>query len=391
MVSSRSAQEPSRLLTVWRNVGSIAVWRWGAVVAVTFGIQGCATHTLETPIVVTMPLKYSGVTDRRHEFARLFQEELKSDRSDSAAADWLILGPSYKLAASPKSERNLAPTTSVLIAPGILSDCVASQVLPFGDGVKRPATENYVASYNVYSDLGLHTIRAVQLLGRASSERNGGILTQAILEEARRTEVENIVLIGYSKGLPDALSAVDQLERGGIFPRKFKALVSVAGVVNGTVLADRYEKLYEVIAGKLNPLECSPSEGGEVASLTKRERLAWVDAREIPAQLRLYSLAAVATRESIAPGLATSFQNLSALGDRNDGALLVADAILPRSSLIALVNSDHWGFVLPLEQHSSFFIKSLAGDGKFPRFAFFRALVNMVLLDLASDPKALNR
>lgn len=348
-------------------------------------LAACSTPTpLPTPLTVTQPLARTALADRRADFATLFARELAQAGDTAGVARWLRL-PAAQAAAQPghTPPPGALHGISVLIAPGLFSDCVASQALPFSDGVARTAASNYVQGYDGYADLGLHSIRAIPLWGRASTDENGALLADALRREAQDDSVRTIILIGYSKGVADALQALTLLQGQHQLPAKLRALVSVAGTVNGTVLADRHRGLYDALAGLFSPLECTPSRGGEVDSLGKTERLAWLAAHALPPSVRLYSAVASTDAHRVAPGLAPTYRQLAALGDRNDGQMLVQDAILPGSQVLAEVQSDHWNFVLPLERSPSALVRAAASDQPYPRQALLRALVRFVAADLA--------
>lgn len=337
---------------------------------------------VDAPLTVTLPLSHMTVVDSRIAFAEVFERELSTSNSPTHADSWLTLPKGVHLRPVTDQPGALQYRISILIAPGIFGDCVASQ--PFSDGLNRPGTDNYVEGYRHYQSLGAVSIRAVQLRGRASSARNGDLLADAILEEQRRPDVGVILLVGYSKGLSDALHALAKLNSEQQFPSKLKALVSIVGVVSGTFLADQYASLYESLAASFNPLQCSAAEGGEVESLAKRVRLPWLERHELPTSVSLYSVVARTNEDEVAPGLLPSFRKLTQLGSQNDGQLLESDAILPRSLLLAEVLSDHWKFVLPLEGHPSQLVRALVNDKYFPRDEFFRALVRFVLTDISA-------
>ncbi len=160
----------------------------------------------------------------------------------------------------------------------------ARRPVPFGDGVVRAPGVSLDEGYRQYDDLGLRSIRLAALPGRASAETNGRRLADAIQAESIRQDVQRIVVIGYSKGVVDTLHALAMLQRDGGVPPKLTALVAVAGVVMGTPLADFYQPVYDVVSPWVTPFECTPSRGGDMDSLTRRARLAWLAANPPPAR-----------------------------------------------------------------------------------------------------------
>jgi hypothetical protein len=75
----------------------------------------------------------------------------------------------------------------------------------------------------------------VAVRGRASTEYNAKIIRDHIVREVTATPGKRFLLITYSKGTADSLVALSD------YPELHKhvaALISFAGVVNGTPLAD---------------------------------------------------------------------------------------------------------------------------------------------------------
>jgi hypothetical protein len=338
---------------------------------------------------VTLPATQAGIADSRPAFAALFDSVLRDQRASPGAQDdpwlhgvWPRTGDhAGQLAALQRRFRERASSTSVLLVPGMFGDCVDTQSVPFGDGLVRTRERSAVEAYAQYADLGLLGVRLLTLPGRASSAANGALVAQAIRSEAARAGVKHIVLIGYSKGTADAMEGLAQLQAAGGIPPAVKALLSVAGVVMGMPIADRFEHVYEALSPLVQPFDCSPSDGKELASVTRRERGAWLAANPPPAGLRYYSITAHAGREEIAPLLRPVFDQLSAFDARNDGQLLASDAILPRSALLAEARADHWDVALPRDRHPNAFMRALSTGRAYPREALFKASVQWVVGD----------
>lgn len=360
-----------------------------ATAGVALLLAGCGPSALlpyrpDDPVSVHVPAAIAGVRDERGTFAALFQREL-----DGAAkvpgGPWLH-GPTLTAA---QAEARLTEidqrfnarrrTTAVLVVPGLLGDCIDDQAVPFGDGQVRGREAEATEAYAPYADLGLADLRMIPLSGRASSARNGALLAEALRAAAAKPGVAQIVLVGYSKGVPDTLEALAALEATGSLPAQVAALVSVAGVVAGTPLADHYEGMYATLSPHVSPLNCAASEGGELASLTRRDRLRWLSEHRPPDTLAYYSIAAYTDAEETNPILRTSHQLLAASDPRNDGQVTLGDAILPGSTLLATARADHWAVALPLERSNHLLIRALAGGQAFPREALFRATLKWVI------------
>ena len=335
------------------------------------------------PVTVSLPLALSGVRDARWAFARLFATELDVT-GNAQQTPWLhgiephpqSLPLPSDLAAAFAAR---AGTTSVLIVNGLFGDCLGAQSVPFGDGAMRSPERSPVEAYRQYEDLGLRDIRLAPLPGRASAESNGRRLAEVIRAESARSDVQRVVVVAYSKGVPDMLHALAMLQREGGVPSKFSALVSVAGVVMGTPLAAEYEQTYDALSPQVDPFDCTPSQGGELASLTRRERVAWLAANPPPSGPAYYSIVAHAPVGETAPALRFTARQLAAVDPRNDGQVIAADAVLPNSTLLAEARADHWDVALPRDRHPSAMLRALSSGRRFPREALLRATLKWVI------------
>ncbi|MEQ6306583.1 hypothetical protein ABN448_05120 [Delftia acidovorans] len=351
--------------------------------AIAVSLSGCTS--LSTPgassgqPMVLLPIAAAGVTDSRQAFATQFGHELRQEGTSPDLSAWLHPIPEAASAAAALSTPLLG--TSVLIVPGILGECVDGQALPFSDGVTRPRPQNYVEGYRKYlPDLG--GVRAIQVGGRASSEANAQLVIAAVKAEAASSDVETIILVTYSKGLPDTLVAIQQMQARAELPTKIKALVSVSGVLLGTPVADEFKGYYEKLVAPFKQLGCPESFGGEVESLTVKTRTNWLAATPIPPQIATFSVVAHASREAIAPTLQPFFDMLSRIDPLNDGQVYASWSILPRAHLLAEVRSDHWTYVLALEKSEDSLVRALSSGRTFPREAFFRAMVKSVAAEV---------
>jgi hypothetical protein len=320
------------------------------------------------PLVApTRAIAVEGVRDGRADFLPLMRQEQRVPA---------VVGARFFALQARFAAR--AASTVVLVVPGLLGDCVSAQAVPFGDGVMRTPQRSATEAYGLYEDLGLKSVRLVPLPGRASSAANGVALAAAIRAAAAERGVRHIVIVSYSKGTADALHALHALERDGAWPQQLHALVSVAGIVRGTPLADRHQTLYDALSSHVAPLDCSPEQGGSLASLTPAERTAWLAANAPPRRLRLYSIVAHADPLRMAWPLRGTYDELATIDPRNDGQVLADDALLPGSTLLAEALSDHWALALPLERHPQAWLRALAAP-PYPREALFRALVKTAL------------
>jgi hypothetical protein len=341
----------------------------------------------DDPLTVTLPLASAGVRDERAAFAALFKEELRTAgaRSDDDISRWLY-GVASSAAVPPDAFPAMrarfaaqAASTSVLIVPGLFGDCLSAQSVPFGDGVLRTVSSSPIEAYRQYADLGLFGVRMVPLPGRSSSEANGRRLADFIRTEAARPGVKRIVLVAYSKGVADSLQALADLQRDGVGLAKVTALVTVAGAVMGTPLADYFQNPYDSLSPRFKPLDCTDTQGGDLASVTRRERVSWMAAHPPPTSLAYYSIVAHAPPDQMAPPLRATAAVLSTVNSRNDGQLVASDTIMPGSTVLAEARADHWDIALPRNRDPNSWMRALTSGRDFPREALFRATLVWVL------------
>ncbi|MFN9677473.1 MAG: hypothetical protein ACK51V_00790 [bacterium] len=357
------------------------------VLALALAATACAPvrplpPTADHAPTVTLPLGLSGVADERRAFAAVFERELRAEGRAASAAPWLH-GP------APASDGRMeglsarfsarAGGVSVLILPGLFGDCFDTQSVPYGDGQVRSREHSLTEAYRQYADLGLLGLRALSLPGRVSSAANAPRVAAALQAEAARPEVQRIVILAYSKGVPDALRALAHLQHLQGIPAKVTDLVSVAGPVMGTALADQAERAYSAISPRVSPFDCSPSEGQELASLTRRESVAWFEHNPLPPGLRYHSVVAHVARQDVGPGLRAFHAFLSTFDGRNDGQVMASDAVIPGSTLLAEARADHWDVALPRDRHPDAWMRSLSSGRAYPREALFRAMLKWVI------------
>jgi hypothetical protein len=175
------------------------------------------------------------------------------------------------------------------------------------------------------------------------------------------------------------LEGLARLQRDGQVPAKLRSVVSVAGVVMGTLLADKFASLYDAVSGAMEIAGCPPSTGGEVQSMMRPVHGTWLAGAVLPSSPRYYSVVGHAERDDVALALRGFFDRLSVLDRRTDGQVLLPDAILPDSTLLAVANSDHWNFVLPFARSPRRIVPAQLTSGRdFPREALLRAIVRTV-------------
>jgi len=265
------------------------------------------------------------------------------------------------------------PAMQVLLVTGAFSECFGDEALPFGSALPD------------LRDSGI-SIDTIVVGGRSGTEHNAREIAEYLDMLPVRPEVP-LVLIGYSKGTSDILQFLVDFPDAA---RQVDAVVSVAGSVGGSPLADEFDGLYEFLFSHLPAGHCPPGDGDVVHSLRTEIRRAWVRDNELPGYVDYYSIAAFTTRDRVARALVPSWKTLLKQDRRNDGQLLVRDALIPGSTLLGYVHADHWAVALDIEDDSPLLAHRKL-DAQFPHLALLRAILQRVAIDMASKAGELRK
>lgn len=265
----------------------------------------------------------------------------------------------------------------VVIVSGVLWECVSDVALPFGRGASvDPATE-----YD-YLKPRYATIDVVHVRGIATSEHNARIVEAAL---RKHKDAAGVIVVAYSKGLPDTLEALRRM--GGDTPRNLRAVVSVAGVVSGSPLADwlnRYKKVLELLP---TPGACSHVNENFLKSISRDRCLHWLrkNWHTLPQGIRYYSLVTFVKPQRMHWFLRMLYAKLAEVEPRNDSHMLIHDQVLPGAALLGYLKSDHWAVALPFNRSKrSLWNRLLRHNNAFPREVLFEAILRYVEEDVRS-------
>jgi pimeloyl-ACP methyl ester carboxylesterase len=287
------------------------------------------------------------------------QQALSEDTCDALLWRLADEAASEQPTAAPPLDTRL----QVFIVGGAFSDCFGAASIAYRDGVAALAAA------------GVNTSE-IPISGRSSAAYNARSIADALTS----TPDGPIVLLGYSKG------TVDILEFLANYPElagRVAAVISVAGPVYGSQLAERGDWAYDTFLQHAFSGRCDPGDGGVLDSLLPEGRQQWLAAHPLPEHIRYYSLLAFATGEHMARALGPSWKILAATDPRNDGQITIAEGVLPGSTLLGYANTDHWGVAINIEEELSF-LAGRADETPYPRGALFEALVRYVSDDLRS-------
>ena len=188
-------------------------------------------------------------------------------------------------------------------------------------------------------------------------------------------EGPRIVLIGYSKGVPDVLEAVVRYPE---IHSRIAAVVSIAGAVRGSPIADQATDRTADLLVHFPGAQCDSGDGQAVASLRPAVRNAFLAANPLPGDLRYYSLVTLPTEDRISRVLEGGHRKLSRISPLNDGQLIYSDQIIPGSRLLAFLNADHWAAVLPIHREHRLVAATLVTRNDYPREALLETLMRFI-------------
>ena len=308
----------------------------------------------------------AGITDERSEFRQHFCEEYRgsSTQDDTVARcdAWLHrLSDEQGRVTVTAAAR---PDLQVLFVTGAFSECFDESARPFASAIAARANDN--------DDLG-----TIVVGGRSGTSHNAKQIAD-FLETWPDDPAKPLVLVGYSKGTNDILQfLVDYPELAS----NVDAVVSIAGAVRGSPIADRYGRLYDLLFSHAPMKRCEKGDGDVVDDLRTNVRGAWLAEHDLPAHVRYYSLVAFTTRERVARALVRTWKSLLRDSRRNDGQLVPEDALLPNSSLLAYLNADHWAVAMELESEHRL-IAARRDETPFPHNALLGAMLRHVGDDL---------
>ena len=343
---------------------------WSALAAGLL-LSACATNP---------PVEYAvdippGVTDARGRFGEIYCAVLEGHGHDL---------PDYRPCEDALSRVSSRPTGTGLpvdlgpsrrqllaaIVPGIGYGCFAAWLEPPG------TTAAHVSKFG----FGMVGIEVDALSGTATNARQ---IRDAILAMPMDEGLPRIVLVGYSKGTPDILEAVVRYPE---IHDRVAAVVSVAGAVGGSALADDAEQWQADLLRHWPKADCDPGDGGGVASLRPEVRKAWLAQNPLPSNVRYYSLVTLPDPERISRIVRSSYKKLGEIDWRNDSQVIYYDQIVPGSTLLGFLNADHWAVAVPLDRSHTIIGASLADKNDYPREAMLEAVLRFVEEDLEHSP-----
>ena len=333
----------------------------GAATGTLLAVMGCASIPLtpyseDMPPSVMVALDGAGVHDLRGQYRAALCPKL-SDPTRSCD-DVLLRYPGETDAAAPATSNDLARRYRIAFVPGLFSECLDGVARPFGEVMEELRQQGF-------------DVQFLQVGGRGTVAANAERLSRAFagLDHDPRP----IIVFAYSKGLPDVLEMVVRYPEAA---RQIVAIVSVAGAVNGTPLAEDIEDIYRSIGARFPMPGCDSGSGEELRDLRRETRLEWWQRHGTAIRVPIYSIVAVPRPGQVSPVLSAKHAKLSEIDPRNDGQLIWYDAIAPRSRLLGYVNADHWTITIDFDKQLPIVAGLFRDD--VPRTALVEAAIEVV-------------
>jgi len=323
-------------------------------------------YDLQTPPTALVPIGYAGISDERARFREIFcaiQQDHGSQFPDDRPCDHAL----HRLAGEPDAPGKPVylgaarlPLRFVII-PGLGEECVSGFIRPFSDARPHVESLGFKTDFIMVSGLGGSAANAAQI--------------QNAIADMPLAPGEKLVFIGYSKGATDVLEAVARYPE---LRSRTSAVVTLAGVVSGTPIADDVPEFLKQIADQLFDGKCPPGNGEGIESLSRQERLRWLAGYRLPASVRYYSLASFSDREGISLILRPSYDKLSLVDPRNDSQVVFHDALVPGGTLLGYLNADHWAIALPFNREYPVLAETMITRNAFPREVLLEAIARFV-------------
>ncbi len=297
-------------------------------------------------------IAYLKVQDLRAEYRQAFCQRLPAN---ARCDDVLLHFPgergqvwSSEVATSPVQQKEaiaaLTKRFRIALAPGFLTGCTGSVSMPLTDTLDALLAQGFDA-------------KLLKIEGRGSTEQNGDLIAQQLSEAPN--DPRTWIVLGYSKGLPDTL---DALVRHPVLSRNVAAILSYAGALGGSLVADDLGSWKEKLVEALPMPGCAAGDGASIRELHRDVRRAWWDANRSRVHVPIFSLVGTPRPERVSPGLRKYYEQIAPVSAFNDGQLLATDAIVPGSRFLGYVNADHWGIAIPMSSQAPLLSKMYIDD-----------------------------
>jgi hypothetical protein len=338
-------------------------------------IYGCTPTLLKFDVdTPAQTLTYAGappITDQRPRFREIFcgliNENSEAQHRKIKCENYL-----WRLNDEKQGDRLSRPlpvhdpSLRIILVTGAFAECFPKMGMPYQDAAARVEKFGY-------------RVDTIVVSGRSSSSYNAAMIAKTV-DGLELKATERLILLGYSKGATDILHfLVDYPE----LAKKVTAVLSVAGVINGTPLADKFAKTYENWFKNTPIKACEPGDGGVLKSLKRSVQFPWMAVNPLPQDVEFFSIAAFTNRENVQPGLLLTYDFLRNIDPRNDGQVIFYDQVIPGASLLGYINLDHWAIAVPVKEKMASSAWQSAAIHPHVRALLFEAMILFLVEKLA--------
>jgi hypothetical protein len=275
-------------------------------------LAGCAALPPDLYSAATVPMALAGTSDLGVRDLRASYRQAVCRRlppGDDVCAQWLLQlsgeGAAPDASATPPPvPSELAQRYRIAFVPGFMAECFEQAARPFADAERDLRRRGFTVDY-------------FQVSGRGSTAANARRLARHF--ESLDADPRPIILFAYSKGLPDTLDFVATYPAAAT---RIAAVVSVAGAVNGSPLADDLLAPYRQWLAEIPLPGCDVGNGDELHDLRRDVRMAWWRERGAQVTVPVFTLVAAPRPPQVSPGTRATYRWLARIDPRNDGKLL---------------------------------------------------------------------
>jgi hypothetical protein len=329
-------------------------------------------YTTDAAPQALLPVTRAGIDDERGRFREVvcaIMEDHGKELPHYRACDEILvrLGKEPPGTGAPV---NLGPAQRKLIAalvPGVGWECIQNWM-------------NYQNEFSEHIGRFAYESHIFEVDGLSGTDNNARQIRDAILHNADKIEPGSLVLVGYSKGAPDILTAL--VNHPEILPY-VAAVVSVAGAVGGSPLAYAATESQLDLLRHAPQAECSAGDGKAIESLRPSVRQDWLNENPLPKEIPYYTLVTYPLPDRVSSILKGTHKKLSQIDPRNDSQVIFYDQVIPGSTLLGYLNADHWAAAVPIAEEHAFIGRHFVDKNDFPRTAVAEAMMRFIEEDLA--------
>ena len=344
--------------------GAVLLAALAILLVQTAGCSGPKRVPYRLPNTALVPFDVAGIEDRSAEFGAMFCGVLKHIGLEGGP--W---GECTEYIENPGPADLDLPVLSndyrIMVIPGFLGQCLSPGIQAFGDALAHLRDKHGMSAE--YFD--------VPAVG--SCEFNARIIASH-LQEQTRTDPRKYILVGYSKGACDLMTAlVDYPE----VREATAALVTVVSPVGGSRLPEQMPEYVIHEVENLSLGHCDKGDGGGVESVRRPVRQAFLRDHPRPV-VPTYSVVAVSEEEKTTRLLKDFWRKLSVIARDQDAQVIASEGVPPGATFLGVLKGDHWAIGIPFELSKDSRIRKLFDHNHFPRIALLEAIVRVVVADL---------